>query len=85
MSYSTFIIDPDKNIVIKCAYGKVPIESYFESKDYTAKFNIDDCKNCLHSANCPIKRQKKYNVVRFSEKRYKVDSQLEKNGNSRIY
>jgi hypothetical protein len=80
MSYSTFAIDPNKNIVTKCAYGKVPIESYFESKAYTAKFNIDDCKNCPHSANCTIKRQKKYNVVRFSEKRYKVDLQREKMG-----
>lgn len=78
MSYTSFIIDEEKNIIVKCAYGKEPVESYYSSNSYTAKFSEDECSKCPHYNNCPIKHQKKYNVVRVSEKRYNTDFQREK-------
>lgn len=75
LSYTTFTIDEETNVINQCAYGKKPIESYFSSNSYTAKFDIEQCNGCPYQGNCPIKHQKKYNVVRFSEKRYKTDLQ----------
>jgi hypothetical protein len=78
LSYTSFSIDEETNVINRCAYGKKPTESYFSSSSYTAKFDIEQCSGCPYQSNCPIKHQKKYNVVRVSEKRYQTDLQREK-------
>lgn len=78
LSYAQFIIDEENKKVLKCPGGQQPIGSYYSSKSYTAKFDKEKCSNCPHFGNCPIKEQKKFNVIRFSDKRYKTDLQRQK-------
>jgi hypothetical protein len=78
LSYSSFIVDDENNSIVKCAYGIAPVQSYYSSNSYTAKFSKDECSKCPHYKKCPIKKQRKYNTVRFSEKRYRTDLQREK-------
>jgi hypothetical protein len=80
LSYSSFTIDEDKNVVSRCPNNQEPIESYYDEKgkSYTAKFSKEQCRDCPHIEKCPMKEQKKDNIIRFSAKRYKTDLQREK-------
>ncbi|WP_051533993.1 transposase [Desulfitibacter alkalitolerans] len=80
LSYSSFSIDEDKNVVNRCPNNQEPIEAYYDEKgkSYTAKFSKEQCQDCPHKDKCPMKEQKKDNVVRFSAKRYNTDLQRAK-------
>lgn len=80
LSYSSFTIDEEKNVVISCPNNQEPIETYYDEKgkSYTAKFSKEKCQDCPYIDKCPMKEQKKDNVVRFSAKRYKTDLQRAK-------
>lgn len=80
ISYAEFDINKDTNLVEKCPAGEVPVESYYneENETYTAKFEKEQCNNCPHHENCPMKEQAKHNVVRFNKKRYKTDLQRQR-------
>lgn len=80
LSYSSFSIDEDKNVVNRCPNNQEPIQTYYDEKgkSYTAKFSKEQCQDCPHRDKCPMKEQKKANVVRFSAKRYKTDLQRAK-------
>lgn len=80
LSYSSFTIDDDKNVVSKCLNDVEPQESFCKDDKYTAKFNPQDCEKCPHVSTCPFKPQKKCNVVRFTKNRYNTDQQREKMG-----
>lgn len=75
ISYGEFEVSEDSNTIIKCPANQTPAESYFSEKKstYTAKFTKQQCEQCPLMSNCPIKKQKKLNVVRFSKKRYQID------------
>lgn len=78
LSYEQFEIDEDTNTIKLCPFGKSPLYSYNKDKIYTAKFSKDECTNCPYNGQCPIKKQKKFNTIRFSEKKYHIDKQREK-------
>lgn len=78
LSYSRFTVNDENNSVVKCAYSIAPVESCYSSNSYTAKFSKDECSKCAHYKKYSIKKQRKYNTVRFSEKRYRTDLQREK-------
>lgn len=80
LSYSSFSIDEAKNVINRCPNKQEPIRTYYDEKGktYTAKFSKEQCQNCLYRDKCPMKEQKKDNVVRFSAKRYKTDLQRAK-------
>ncbi|MEG0051509.1 MAG: transposase [Terrisporobacter sp.] len=78
LSYSKFTVDNSKNIITRCPSGVEPIETYYSSKAYTAKFDINECNKCSLRDQCPKKSQKKFNIVRVSEKSYNTDLQREK-------
>ncbi len=77
LSYgSTFIVDKDENLVSSCFKDNEPVSTnYDEEKEiYTAKFSTDICAECDCMKLCRIQKQKKFNTVRFSRKRYMSDS-----------
>ncbi|MDR3598357.1 transposase [Clostridium sp.] len=78
LSYAKFIVDNEKNIISSCPNGVEPVESYYSSKSYTAKFNPDTCENCPLNSQCPKKASKKFNTIRFSEKAYNTATQRDK-------
>lgn len=80
MSYTSFQVDEQTNVISQCAYGKTPIESHYsdKNKSYTAKFSITDCASCSLKDQCRVKKQKKFNTIKFSAKSYKLALQREK-------
>ncbi|MDO9574859.1 MAG: transposase [Candidatus Contubernalis sp.] len=80
IGYNRFTVDEDRNTVTHCPHNQEPIKSYYdeEKKTYTVKFSKEQCQDCTHQDQCPMKAQKKDNVVRFSAKRYKTDVQRQK-------
>jgi AAA+ ATPase superfamily predicted ATPase len=55
-----------------CPAGLKPDKASYDekAKNYTVKMSKETCTGCPLQGQCPIKTQKKKNVVRFSEKRY---------------
>lgn len=78
LSYAKFSVDNEKNIISSCPNGVEPVESYYSSKSYTAKFDPDTCENCPLNSQCPKKTSKKFNTIRFSEKSYNTATQRDK-------
>lgn len=78
ISYAKFKIDLKENKITECPNGIKPVQSYYKSRAYTAKFSKKECRGCPYYDNCPIKKQKKFNTIRVSEKRYKTEIQREK-------
>lgn len=78
LSYAKFVVDNDKNIITLCPNDIEPVESYYSSNSYTAKFDKADCEKCPHRDKCPMKPQKKYNTISVSVKRYNTELQREK-------
>ena len=74
MSYTSFTINEEKNIITKCIEGKTPVSSsYDEDKNtYTAKFSKEDCTGCPLASTCRISKQKKFNTIRFTDKDYQI-------------
>ena len=71
-----FTIDPDTQEITCCPGGCKPIEAEYnqEKELYTAKFAKTDCASCKASGSCIIKEQKKFNIVRFTEKTLIADT-----------
>ena len=78
LSYSKFIVDEEKNVISCCPNGVEPVESYYSSKSYTAKFDSSTCEKCPLNSQCPKKISKKFNTIRVSEKAYNTSTQREK-------
>lgn len=78
LSYAKFMVDNEKNIISSCPNGVEPVESYYSSKSYTAKFDPSTCERCPLNLQCPKKISKKFNTIRFSEKAYNTATQREK-------
>lgn len=71
-----FTIDTNTNKIIQCPAGHDTVKAtYSKEKDvYTAKMEKVYCDHCPMRAQCPIKEQKKYNNVRFTGNKLRVDS-----------
>ena len=74
LSSDGFIFDDNKKI-IKCPGGFKPLSSKYdeEKQAFTAWFSKQDCARCELSGSCIFKEQKKFNVVRFTEKKLIAD------------
>ena len=72
MSYVSFKVDKQEQIITECANEKEPVKSEFNENTgtYTAKFAQKDCQDCPNKESCRIKEQVKYNSIRFSEQQY---------------
>lgn len=75
LGYDQFALDEKERKIVSCPAGQTPDESYYDEKKktYTVKMNKAICEACPFREKCPIKPQKKKNVARFSEKRYRND------------
>lgn len=73
LSPTDFKLDEEKNIIVECPNGIAPIRSDFSNGVHSAHMDKGKCENCPFFEICLIKRQKKDNVVRFSEKTYKTE------------
>jgi len=80
LRYTEFVIDEEKHIIVNCANLETPVEtSYNEITNvYFARYSKEQCENCPYSSSCPTKKQKKSNVVTFTEKKYMIDLQRDK-------
>lgn len=77
-NYLGFDIDEYSKIVNKCPAGNRPISSIFENGEYKARFNNTQCKDCPFEKDCPVKRQKKSNLLQLSEKTLSTQKQAAK-------
>jgi hypothetical protein len=73
--YEQFQVNEEIHEVASCPAGHKPAETYHDikGKSYTVKMSKEICSSCPLQERCPIQSQKKYNVARFSEKRYRTD------------
>ena len=85
LGVQTFTIDENDQICA-CPAGFAPESSEYkaEKETYTAKFAKKHCDACLLLDNCPVKEQKKFNTVRFTEKTLQADICREKMGEARF-
>lgn len=75
LGYDRYEIDEQNHQVNQCPGGQKPDETYYDVKGkcYTVKMSTEKCAACPFQDQCPMKPQKKMNVIRFSEKRYHND------------
>lgn len=76
LGVNQFDIDPDTRKITSCPAGVKPISAKYDSEKevYTAKFPKNICLNCPLLDVCPVnKKQKKYNVLRFTENKLQAD------------
>lgn len=75
LGYDHFKVDEENHQVSECPNGQKPDETYYDTKgkSYTVKISQEKCDICQFKDQCPMKPQKKMNIIRFSEKRYRND------------
>jgi hypothetical protein len=75
LGYDQFKVDVETHQVNECPGGQKPDDSYHDVKGkcYTVKMEKKKCDACQFKEQCPMKPQKKMNVIHFSEKRYHND------------
>jgi hypothetical protein len=75
LGYEQFKINEESHEVTSCPAGHKPEEAYYDikGKSFTVKMSKETCSACPLQERCPIQPQKKQNVARFSEKRYRTD------------
>jgi hypothetical protein len=75
LGYDQFKVDEKTHQVQECPGNQAPDEAYFDVKGkcYTVKISKAKCDICPLQDQCPMKPQKKMNIIRFSEKRYRND------------
>jgi len=71
---SQFRIEPETELITACPNGKVPVNAAKKKDCYTAKFDKKDCSACPHLERCIVKEQKRYFMVRITEKQYIADT-----------
>lgn len=80
--YDQFKIDEETHRVTGCPGDQRPDETTYDAENncYTVKISKDKCDACQFKDQCPMIPQKKMNVIRFSEKRYRNDQLRTKMG-----
>lgn len=63
-----FEIDDDTNTINSCPNGIKPKHTADKEGQIVAHFPLESCSNCEFLDQCPVKKQKKSYVVRFSHK-----------------
>lgn len=73
----------DNQVITSCPAGHAPEQAKFDpvKQVYTAKFDKSICASCPLREQCPVKEQKKYNNIRFTENKLQTD-ELKKNMNT---
>jgi len=73
LSIVEFEVDLEEDVIHRCPAGILPVKSRLsKNEQYAAHFNKKDCEACPLREQCPMKPQKKYNVVRFSKSAYQT-------------
>ncbi len=76
LGVNEFSIDSNTQNITSCPAGIKPISAKYDSEKevYTAKFPKNICLNCSLLDVCPVnKKQKKFNVIRFTENKFQAD------------
>ncbi len=70
------MINPETELVYTCPNGAAPVLSdrYREKQFFRAKFDKPDCAVCPHLERCFVKEQKRYYMVKISDKKMIADS-----------
>ena len=63
-----FELDDEKKIIKSCPKGIKPMRSAEKAGQFVAHFSLESCEGCELLDQCPVKKQKKSYVVRFSQK-----------------
>lgn len=63
-----FELDDEKKIIKSCPKGIIPSRSAEKDGQIVAHFGLESCDSCELLDQCPVKKQKKSYVVRFSQK-----------------
>lgn len=63
-----FKLDDAEKFIESCPNGTKPIRSAEKNGQIVAHFGLESCDNCELLDQCPVKKQKKSYVVRFSQK-----------------
>ena len=61
----------EKGRVTKCPHGEKP-ERVRLRKRFSVYFDVDNCKNCPHMEDCPIKPGGKHYYLRYTHKDYRL-------------
>jgi len=85
LGVSEFVIDVNDRICA-CPAGYAPESSEYstDKETYTAKFAKEHCDACPLFDICPVKEQKKFNTVKFTEKTLQADICRAKMGEARF-
>jgi len=71
LDLSDFEIDKNGNNIV-CPADHKPIKVRKNKKRSSAAFDIEICSSCPNRESCPVKRGRKYNYLRFSEKDLRI-------------
>lgn len=77
-NYLGFEIDEYNKVVTKCPAGNKPIDSEFKDGTYKARFDNSLCDCCPFQNECPVKKQKKSNLLKVTEKTLSTQRQAAK-------
>ena len=74
---SSFEIDGETNVIIKCPGGQAPMNAGVSKGQTVAHFSHEDCANCPLIGRCQGKKQVKSRVVRITLKSIKASCERE--------
>jgi hypothetical protein len=65
---TAFEIEPGTQLIVKCPKNNIPLHTGVTNSQTVAHFKLEDCCKCELRALCPVKAQKKTNIVRINLK-----------------
>lgn len=85
LGVNEFVIDDETRHILCCPAGFKPVSSEYNTEKgvYRAKFRKENCADCPLSAQCPVKEQKRFKAISFTEKRLQADICRSKMGTKR--
>ena len=77
-NYLGFDIDEYNKVVKQCPAGNAPISTEFREGTYRSRFDKRSCNCCPFQNECPIKKQKKSNLMEVKETTLHTQRQAKK-------
>ncbi len=77
-NYLGFDIDEYNKVVKQCPAGNAPISTEFKEGTYRARFDKKSCDCCPFQNECPVKKQKKSNLMEVKETTLHTQRQAKK-------
>ncbi len=71
ISLEDFAVSND-GTVLACPQGHAPVNMKKKKARYTAAFESDNCSQCAHEVDCPVKKGKKHHYLRYTEKESRI-------------